>query len=129
MISPHTQLTGLLDLLKISTKGAILRDNCGDLRIEGKNGHIYPDGDGFLLYLCFTDHPRTWTFAKKILVRHRVTQDGEDEGCIHINPSAAEGRTIRELLGVRKRHSADQALRLRGFQFKGSRDGTKPTPR
>ena len=121
MTDPRTQLTSLRDLFKISAKRTLARDECGDLRIVGKNGHIYPDGDGFLLYLRYTDHPKAWTAAKKALTRHRVTQDGEDEGCIHINPSSDEARVIRRLLGVRERRSADQAARLRDFQFKGGK--------
>ena len=43
----------------------------------------------------------------------RVTQDGDDEGCLHLDrlPTAAEAELIREAVEIRKRlHHSPEAL-------------------
>jgi hypothetical protein len=84
--------------------------------IHGKVGHIYVDGAGFLL--CVTADERTqstlrWTNVKCRLAFCRLTQDGDDEGCLHLDrlPTPAEAVLIREALGKRrKRHLNPETL-------------------
>jgi hypothetical protein len=87
-----------------ASRPQLRRDECGDWRINGSSGYIYADGSEFLLGVqC--QSPRAWTFAKRQLAFCRVTQDGDDEGCLHLDhlPDIAEAQTIRTVLGIRKR--------------------------
>jgi hypothetical protein len=83
----------------------------GDHGIHGKLGHIYADGTGFLLCVNAKDErdqsPRRWTNIKRRLAFCRITQDGDDEGCLHLDrlPTSAEVVLIREALGIRKRRT------------------------
>jgi hypothetical protein len=77
----------------------------GDWGIRGKLGHIYADGSGYLLCVTTDESPRRWTNVKARLRFCHVTQDGDDEGCFHLNrlPAQHEVEAIREALGIRKR--------------------------
>jgi hypothetical protein len=83
----------------------------GDIGIHGKLGHIYADGTGFLLCVNAKDErdqsPRRWTNIKRRLAFCRITQDGDEEGCLHLDrlPTSAEAVLIREALGIRKRRT------------------------
>jgi hypothetical protein len=76
----------------------------GDQAIHGKRGHIYPDGDGYLLCVG-SQSARVWSAAKRKLLFCELRIDGEDEGTFHLDrlPSSAEAKAIRQVLGVRKR--------------------------
>ena len=108
-----------LNLLLIRMLGiakALKRDECGDDRIIGKRGHIYSDGESYLLYLQLTT--RGWNTAKQKLSRFQVSQGGDAEGCIRLkDPTDREAILIRRLIGVRKRMPASNADRLRRYQF------------
>jgi hypothetical protein len=57
----------------------------GDCAIRGKCGHVYPDGDGYLL--CVSGQSaRRWSAAKRKLSFCRLRIDGEDEGTLHLAP-------------------------------------------
>ena len=83
----------------------------GDYSIQGKCGHIYIDGQGFLLCVTPKDErdksPRRWTSIKRRLEFCRITQDGDDEGCLHLDqlPTPAQASLIRQALGIRKRRT------------------------
>jgi hypothetical protein len=51
---PHrydrASLLALLAALDASRR-ALCRDACGDWQIRGKDGHIYPSGDGYVAYV------------------------------------------------------------------------------
>jgi hypothetical protein len=80
------------------------QDECGDYRINGQRGHIYRDGDGFLLCIRAGRGPVAWRNVKAALARFLVSQDGDDEGCIKIaDASAKEAETIRKIARIRKR--------------------------
>ena len=81
---PMTQLEKPLAALDASQLG-LRRDECGDYRINGKLGHIYPDSDGFLLYVSTGESARRWTNVKARLAFARVTQDGDDEGALRLD--------------------------------------------
>jgi hypothetical protein len=80
------------------------QDNTGDWAIYGSHGHIYP--------------PRLWTSIKQSPFC-KLTQDGDDEGCLHLDrlPTAVEAVAIRDAIGIRKRRSmsADQIERARSL--------------
>ena len=83
------------------------RDECGTWRLLGSRGHIYRDGDGWLLYVrCRST--RHWTYTKRALAFCRVTQDGDEEGCLHLDrlPSTAEAEEIRQAVGLRQTRDA-----------------------
>jgi hypothetical protein len=91
--------------------------NAGDYAIRGKYGHIYSDGSGFLLHVHtqevdeaghVTTSIRRWSALKaKLTPFCRLTQDGDDEGCLRLDhlPSADEAEVIRDAIGIRKRRS------------------------
>lgn len=61
----RARLAGLLNLMQGARTG-LRRDECGDPRLIGRHGHLYVNGQGFLLFLAFTDRPRAWTFARAV---------------------------------------------------------------
>jgi hypothetical protein len=85
---------------------ALRRDECGAWRVNGQRGHIYTWGDGksWLLYIQ-ADSPRHWSSIKKQLSFCRVTQDGDDEGCLRLFglPTPEQAKAIRKVLAIRKR--------------------------
>ena len=95
-----------------ATGRALRRDSCGDWAIEGKRGHIYADGSGFLLFVS-PGFKRGWSNTKRKLDFCRVTQDGDDEGCLHLDhlPTPKEAELIRHALRIkRKRHYTPDQL-------------------
>jgi hypothetical protein len=85
----------------------------GDHGIHGKFGHIYADGTGFLLCVTAAQSSRRWNNTKRRLPFCRLTQDGDDEGCLHLHrlPTPAEAGLIRGALGIeRKRHLTPETL-------------------
>jgi hypothetical protein len=84
---------------------ALRRDDCNDWAISGRYGTIYRDGDGYILCITTGESARRWGFVKKRLAFCRITQDGDDEGCLHLNrlPTSAEADIIREAMGIRQR--------------------------
>ena len=109
-------LKQFLDVCRASAP--IRRDRCGDPYIPCRNGHIYRNGIGYLVFLSFTDRPRTWNSAKKRLLPYKVTQDGDDEGCIDIfNPFVVPASIIRAVVGLRKRGRSDAAKHLEKYRF------------
>jgi hypothetical protein len=92
---------------------SLRRDECGDYAIKGKSGHVYVDGDGYLLVVTTSESPRRWTGVKKCLSFCRVTQHGDDEGSLHLDrlPVPHEAGLIRDAFGVkRKRRLSPEAL-------------------
>jgi hypothetical protein len=60
--------------------------------------------------------PRHWTATKRRLRFWKLTQGGEDEGCLHLDrlPTLAEAIVVRKVLGLRKRaHLGPAELRTR----------------
>ena len=103
----------------------------GDYQITGKTGHVLADDAGYLLYVTIDESnrdrgatpaterepsSRPWKNAKAKLAFCRMTQDGDLEGCLHLDrlPTAEEAVVIREVLGIRKRRlmTADALSKL-----------------
>jgi hypothetical protein len=84
---------------------ALRLDSCGDWAIIGKLGQIVVDGHGYLLCVTTGESARRWFNLKQRLSFCRVMQDGDDEGCLHLDhlPNLTEARAIREAVGIRKR--------------------------
>jgi hypothetical protein len=124
-----TKLETLLDALDAS-QVTLKRDfqldygHVGDYAIHGKFGHIYPDGDGFLLCVYTGESARRWSAIKGKLSFCRLQQDGDDEGCLHLDhlPTPDEAEVIRDALGIRKRRhlspeaKAKATAALEGFR-------------
>jgi hypothetical protein len=114
-----------LEQLREALNGALRslsRDECGTSRLLGSRGHIYRDGDGWLLYVrCRSG--RHWTYTKRALAFCRLTQDGDDEGCLRLDrlPSTAEAEEIRHAVGLHQTVPPPQ----NGFQ-PGVRPGFGP---
>jgi hypothetical protein len=111
MIYDRAHLETLLIVLD-ATPRALGRDSCGDWAIKGKRGIIYADANGFLI-VSAGNSVRRWANTKKRLAFCRVTQDGDDEGCLRIDhlPTPAEADLIRDALGIkRKRHYTPDQL-------------------
>jgi hypothetical protein len=104
----RAHLEALLNALDASSR-ALRRDGCGDWHIKGKRGHILADGKGWLI-VATDESIRRWTNVKRRLSFCRITQDGDDDGCLHLDrlPSAAEAELIRDAVHVkRKRQRVD----------------------
>jgi hypothetical protein len=89
------------------------RDDCGDWAIIGHDVTIYPDGAGYLLCITTGQSARRWGFIKKRLAFCQATQDGDEEGALHLDrlPTLQEADVIREALGIRKRkHLSDETI-------------------
>jgi hypothetical protein len=105
-----TKLETLLDALNAS-QVTLTRDfhldhgHVGDHAIRGKFGHVYTDGDGYLLCVHTNESARRWFAIKGKLSFCRLTQDGDDAGALHLDhlPTPAEAELIRDALGIRKR--------------------------
>lgn len=129
----------LLELLAaLDARGASLRrDVCGDWAISGKLGHIYAVPEGLQLVIFtgeigIADSPRRWTGVSQRLGFCRVTQDGDDEGCMILGrlPAAQEAKLIREALGIPKaRHlTVEQVASIQRRNAAQSRFQAKKTP-
>ena len=103
-----------------------LRSHCSMhcLRDDAAPFHVYPDGDGWLIYFTVADSSQgdrepsslPGKNANAKLSFCQVTQDGDWEGLrLDRLPLAAEAEAIRQVLGIRKRRhlSADQKERAR----------------
>jgi len=127
LMKDRARLTAMVRALSASDL-TLRRERCrgelGDYAVIGKSGHIYPDGgSGWLLYVetSYRDDAgklidgsvRRWNNIKARLAFCRVTQDGDDEGCLHLDhmPTEAEAGLIRDALGIRKRREMTEAGR------------------
>ena len=84
----------------------------GDQAIHGKRGHIYADGDGYLLCIG-GQSARLWSAAKRKLSFCQLRIDGDDEGTLHLDhlPSLAEAKAIRRVMAIRKRRKPSREAR------------------
>jgi hypothetical protein len=114
-------LLAALDASELTLKRDLIRGEgrTGDWAIYGKLGHIYPDGAGYLLCVVADDEreqsARRWTNVKgRLTAICRLTQDCDDEGCLHLDrlPQPHEAVVIREALGIRKRRIVSDEARL-----------------
>jgi hypothetical protein len=118
-----TDLAPLLSALGAS-ETALKRDiwrgygRKGDWGIRGKFGHIYINGDGFLLLFGALERgeqvpsSRPWEQVKRTLSFCKATQDGDWEGCLHLDHLPTEA------LGIRKRRSVNPSIIGRPFRAK-----------
>jgi hypothetical protein len=122
----NTLLTAL-DASPRALRRPVCRGWVGDYQITGKHGHVLADGAGYFLYATTPERdrrdpdgeirtygsPRRWDNIKRRLTFARLSQDGDDEGCFHLDrlPTKAEAGAIRDCLGIRKRrHLSPEAL-------------------
>jgi hypothetical protein len=103
-MNDQTRLEALVVAIDASPR-VLRRDQCGDYMITGKLGHIFADGQGFLLHVSTRESPRRWTMVKRRLAFCHLNQDGDDEGCLRLDrlPTPQGAELIREALGIRKR--------------------------
>ncbi|MGO9681180.1 MAG: hypothetical protein ACLPTZ_00955 [Beijerinckiaceae bacterium] len=110
--SPARNQLEILLLALDASPLAMRLDDCRDWTIAGKLGHVYTDGAGYLLCVDGTSR-RRWTNLKCRLRFCRVAQDGDDEGCLHLDrlPTPTEAVLIRKALGIRRRlHPSPEVL-------------------
>jgi hypothetical protein len=129
-MNDQTRLEALVAAIDASPR-ALWRDQCGDYMITGKLGHIFADGQGFLLYVSTRESPRRWTMVKRRLAFCHLYQDGDDEGCLRLDglPRPKEAELIREALAIRKRrHVSSETLAAArvSLEFARSHDKTPP---
>jgi hypothetical protein len=129
MKNEHDHLETMVTALDASPtcfERPVCRGFTGDWQITGKLGHVLADGDGYLLYVSTEESARRWTNVKDRLISFcRLTQDGDDEGCLHLDrlPTPDGAAIIREALGIRKRRhlSPEEAAaitrRLERFRY------------
>jgi hypothetical protein len=119
------RILALAEALDVSVAKSVRNDECSTPRIIGRDGHAYADGAGFLI-VC---HPhRTahrWTNIKRNLSFCRLTQDGDDEGCFHLDhlPDEHEAGEIRAAIHVRRKVqlSADEVA-ARAARFSAAKE-------
>jgi hypothetical protein len=116
MSTDRERLVAMLKALDASERcleRPVCRDWTGDWQITGTLGHIYPDA-GYLLSVHTKEAPRRWFNVKVRLGSFcRLTQDGDDEGCFHLDrlPTQGEAEAIRDALGIRKRRKVTEEAR------------------
>jgi len=110
----RAKLETLITALDASSR-SLRRDSRGDWHIAGKHGQIFADGKGFLIVVSTDASSRRWNNVKTRLSFCRVTQDGDDEGCLHIDrlPAPAEADLIREAIDLKRRVHLSDAERER----------------
>jgi hypothetical protein len=114
-----------------ATRRALWRDTCGDRAIKGKRGLIYADGSGLLIVVCTGGSIRRWANIKRKLGFCRVTQDGDQEGCLHLDhlPTPKEADLILRALGIKhkRRYTPDQLAALTArLKKKSTSDPSRP---
>jgi hypothetical protein len=99
-----------LDASPVSLKRDSIRGEgrTGDLAIYGRRGHIYPDGDGYLLCVVASEHDqsaRRWNNVKARLGFCQLRQDGDAEGTLFLSriPTPHEAGLLREALGIKRK--------------------------
>jgi hypothetical protein len=129
-------LRGLLRALDVSNR-TLRRDECGAWCIRGRRGHVYtwgPSG-GWLLF-CDGHSPRKWSSIKRRLAFCKVTQDGDDEGCLRLLelPTPEQAVAIRKALGIKRKRKVDavilreRLLRSTGRGVSGAAATAAPSP-
>jgi len=90
------------------------RDECGWWVIAGRYGSLQTWGDTktWAAYVICRS-ARHWTITKQRLSFMKVTQDGDDEGCLRLFdlPNVAQAVVIRDVLGLRKRRTLNKESR------------------
>lgn len=82
----------------------VARDECDELVISGKRGHIYEHSSAALGLLFMPGRGRLWANAKKKIVAAGFTirQDGEEEGTALFDPlNSGQVRLAIKLTGVK----------------------------
>jgi hypothetical protein len=77
----------------------VCRGWVGDYQISGKTGYVLSNGVGYLLYVHIDERTamerepssRPWKNAKAGLTFCKVTQDGDWEGCLHLDRLPTDG--------------------------------------
>ena len=110
-----------------ATPRALRRDASGNWHIGGKHGQIFADGKGYLIVVQTDESSRRWTNVKRRLSFCRVTQDGDDEGCLHLDrlPTAAEAALILEAIHIRRcKHLSPEVLAAMSDRLSKVRDNS-----
>jgi hypothetical protein len=106
VIAAKARILVLAEALDVSVATSVRRDENGDPRIVGRDGHIYADGGGFLI-VCHPgrDTAHRWMNIKRRLRFCHIAQDGDDEGCLRLDhlPDQREAEEIRAAIHVRRR--------------------------
>ncbi len=74
--------------------------------------------------------PRRWTSIKRRLAFCRITQDGDDEGCLHLDqlPTPVQAGLIRQALGIRKRRTMAENGRVLSSLGRAGPSATRSPP-
>jgi hypothetical protein len=134
---PSMQRDALLNFAEArgSRRSALVRDECGDWRIEGNRGHVYavpgaldePSPPGFQIYFGGAEVGRAWLNTKREMAFVKVTQDGDTDGCMLMDrlPTKAEAEVIRTRLAIPKRREVGELelerlrIQMAGFNAQG----------
>ena len=105
-LKDKSNLNQLLILLNAS-KACLKLDECRCYCLSGSRGKIYSYSINKLFketdfILVYGSSPEKWTYLKKRLKGYKVTQDGDNEGCIKFNYLSSDLEFIRKTLGIRK---------------------------
>jgi hypothetical protein len=99
---------------------ALKRDECGDWRVNGRQGHIYAVPEGFQIVFFARCGVTEWDGegphiedcirAKRSLIFCRLAQDGVGEGIFFLDrlPTSTEAEIIRGILAIAKKREAGE---------------------
>lgn len=112
LVEDKQRIEQFADALDISHRN-IHKDSCGQWTISGDAGHLQTWGDqsSYLLYVSAYS-ARKWSAIKRKAEGFgwEITQDGDEEGCIHAGlPNEAQSDFLRSLLGLRRRRHPPSA--------------------
>ncbi len=125
LIPPSPEVRQFADTYRVRAR----RDECGELILPGRIGHVYEHGPGrFGVYLSCAS-ARAWSAAKRTLTAGGFTirQNGDMEGTALFDPdNAHQARLALEIARIRKRRvlTPEQrqrmAIQLRSVKRGGS---------
>lgn len=102
LIPPSAEVKQFADTYRVRAR----RDECGELILPGRVGHVYEHGPGrFGVYLSCAS-ARAWSAAKRALTGEGFTirQNGDMEGTALFDPAnAQQARLALDIARIRKR--------------------------
>jgi hypothetical protein len=90
------------------------RDQCGELVIPGKRGHVFEYGANRFGVILMLATKKRWNFLKRKLIAAglRLKQDAETEGALLFDPAnGAQARIALEVIRARFRRGLSDAQR------------------
>lgn len=123
---PHLASRVPVHLQQIATdyRLRVSRDECSEVIIRGRTGHIYAYDDSVLAVLLFLSNNRAWTYVRRKLVAagFRLLQDCDTEGTATFDPQNPEQANLAiKVTRVKRRRRVSPATAALLASFSKSR--------